>query len=416
MFHKSSLAVLCAAHLLWPGLAHATTELALQLDLSLHQDSNPLRFDQNVNVNAVLGGGKSGDSVLADDLRFVVVHPLDSPETRLIFAGQLGQRRYEQLSQLNHTEHAVMAAFEWRWGDKWKGALSHSQMQQLYSDENGSSTAREMRHWVIDKAELALQMSPDIEVPIAVSARQLTHDLPVNWVLDRDEKSVDAGVRFRTTAGSRLGLGVRSTEVTSPHRSAQQVSSLDDGYQDKELYAESTWQYSALTRFDGRLAALQRRYKHLEAMNFSAMTTELRVGYDYSAKTKLTLDIWRRPNNVTDATALYAMGTGVRLGARWQATPKTRLFLQASHEAQHYEASPLAVGQFSKEWQQRRLELGLDYAVTRSLHFYVDGMRDQLGRGASGADVAQNVLRFGLVYTYENMPGMAARFPLEGWR
>ncbi|TXT40172.1 MAG: hypothetical protein FD135_1566 [Comamonadaceae bacterium] len=413
---KSWFVLFFTSFLLSPNQANATTELALQLDVSWLQDSNPLRFAQDVNLNRVLPGGKLEDSVLANDLRFALIHPLDSPETRLVFTGQLGQRRFEQMTQLNHTESAYKASFEWRWSDQWKGALSHLKAQQLYAYENGSLTDREMTHWVTDKAELALQITPDIEVPLAISARQLAHDLPVNWVFDRDEKIVDAGVRFRTTSGSMLGLGVRSTEVTSPKRTAQQVSSLDSGYQDKEVYAESSWQYSALTRFDGRIASLHRSYVNLSAMNFSAMTTELKVRYDYSAKTRLTLDLWSRPYGVTDPAVLYAIGAGARLGARWQATAKTRLSLQASNEAQRYHSSYMALGPFNTELNQRRMGGSIDYAATRAIRFYVDGFREQLRRGALGADIAQNVFRLGFEYTYENMPGVAERNLFGGWR
>jgi hypothetical protein len=194
------------------------------------------------------------------------------------------------------------------------------------------------------------------------------------------------------------------------------VSSLDSGYQDKEIYAESSWQYSALTRFDGRIASLHRSYANLAAMNFSAMTTELSVSYDYSAKTRLTLDLWNRPYGVTDPTVLYAIGTGAKLGARWQATAKTRLSLLASNEAQRYHASHMAQGPSNTNLKQLRVGGSIDYAATRAIRFYVDGFRDQLRRGTLGADVAQNVFRLGVEYTYENMPGVAERTLLGGGR
>jgi hypothetical protein len=407
------LALLIACFLLSPIYVNATTELTLQLDTSWRQDSNPLRFAENINVLAMLGTEKRGDSLVANDFRFALIHPLDSPETRLVLTGQIGQRNFQRLTQLNNTESAYKAALEWRFSELWRGALVHNQAQQLYNYDSGNLTTREMTHLMSDSAELALRISPDIEIPLALSARQFAYDSPANWGFDSDERSVDVGVRFLSTTNSNLRLGLRSTSVTSPKRTTAQEASLDSGYKDQMIYMESNWQYSALTRFSGRIASLQRTYPNLDAMNFSALTTEINVNHDYSVKTRLTLDLWNRPYGLTDPTVLYALGTGAQLGARWQASDKTRLSLLTSNEIQRYYASNLASGQSNAELNHRRLGGGIDYAVTREMRFYVDSFWDQLSRGTAGTDVAQNVFRIGIEYTYENMTGVAQRSGLS---
>ena len=277
-------------------------------------------------------------------------------------------------------------------------------------------TSREMTHSTADNAELALRVSPDIEIPVAISRRQLTYDSPVNWAFDNEERSSDVAVRFKSTTGSNFRVGVRSTDVIAPRRSAAQISSLDSGFKDKEIYAQTNWQYSVLTGFGGRIASLQRAYANLDTMNFSALTTELNVNHEFSPKTRVTLDVWKRPYGITDPATLYALGTGAQLGTRWQASAKTRISLQASNETQRYYASNLALGQSNAELTRRRLGGGVDYEITRGVRLYADGYRDQLSRGTLGADIEQNVFRIGLEYTYENMPGVAERANLGGKR
>ena len=68
----------------------AGSELVLQLDSSLRYESNPFFLSKNVDAGNVEEIGVRGDDrVLANDVRLLATHALNSPETRLVFEGQL---------------------------------------------------------------------------------------------------------------------------------------------------------------------------------------------------------------------------------------------------------------------------------------------------------------------------------------
>lgn len=402
------------ALLLWGALccalpAHAFTELMLQLDSSLRYDSNPLRFPDNATLITALGRDQKSATVLANDVRIAVIHPLDSPQTRLLFTGQLGHRNYDQLTQLNNNEYAYRAAFEWRWGDLWRGEFGHRDDQQLYNYLNGSLTTRDLVRGQTDNAELALRVSPDIELPILFKSRRYQYETPGNWAFDSRERSVDAGLRYQTATRSTVRAGMRSMAVSFPRRDAAQAATIDRGYVDNELYVDADWQYSVMTRFSGRVATLARRYDTLGAKNFSAWTTEMHVLHDHSPLTQLSLDLWSRPYGLTDPSILYITATGVQIGARWQATAKTRLTLQATTEQQRYQNAFLAAGQANAVVNRARLGGGLVYAPTRDVRLYFDAFHERLDRGALGANIAQSLVRAGVEYTFENLTGIAQK-------
>lgn len=388
---------------------HAAAELVLQLDTALRSDSNPLRFTEGPVIPPTLGISSPSDTILSTDVRGAMIYPLDSPDTRLVLTGQLGRRHYNQLTQLDSTEYAYRAALEWRYGTLWKGELFHSQEQQLYGYLDGSLTSREMTHRTTDSVELALRATPDIELPLTLRSRRTRYDSPINLVFESTELSADAGVRLKTSINSTARVGVRATSVDFPQRTAAQIALLDSRYQDNELYLESDWQYSVFTRFSGRVAALKRSYDSLAGKSFSAFTTELRVLYDYSPLTRLTLEAWNRPYGTTDRTTLYTIATGVQAAVRWQATPKTRLTAQATNELQRYQSIALQPGQSNPELNRVRLGGGLVYAVTKDVSMYVDGFRERLDRGSLGRNIVQNTLRAGLEYTFENATGVTQR-------
>lgn len=395
--------------LLLPVQAHAVTELVLQLDSSWRTDSNPLRFPDNANVSALLGRTSTNDSILSTDVRGAVIVPLDSPETRLLLTGQLGHRHYDQLTQLDNAEYAYKANLQWRLGTLWKGEMFHSQEQQMYGYLDGSLSSREMTHRTTDNIELALRVTPDIELPLTLRRRHLRYDLPINALFDSTERSADIGVRLKTGTNSTARTGFRSTSTNFPERTAAQVTLLDSAYQDNELYLESDWQYSVFTRLSGRVAALKRRYNALGSKDFSALTTEMRVLYDYSPMTRLTLEAWSRPYGTTDRATLYTLVKGVQLNARWQASAKTRITAQVTQELQRYQYADLQPGQNNPELSRVRWGGGVVYAITRDVSVYADGFRERLDRGTLGAGISQTSVRAGIEYTFENITGLAQR-------
>jgi hypothetical protein len=407
---KSQLACRAAWALLTfsPAYSYALTELVLQLDTSLRHDSNPLRFANDANVLAVLGTNQKRDLIVANDVRFSVVHPLDSPQTRLALTGNLGYRNYNHLGQLDNTEYAYLGAFEWRYGNLWRGEMSHRDENVLANYLDGSLTQRNMLRVQSNNVEVALRATPDIDIPLALQSRQTQFELPANALFATKEKIADLGVRYLTETKSSLRGGVRTNKVTFNNRTTEQVALLDSGFTDNELYLESDWQYSIKTRVSARVSALTRHYESLDAKNFTALTTEIKSVYEYSPKTRFFADVWRRPFGLNDRNILYTINTGAQFGMRWQATAKSRFNVAVLQEQQRYQLiNPAA--QASADATRYRLTAGVVYALSRDLRIYADGYADKLNRGAYGAPISQNFVRTGIEYTYENLPNIGTR-------
>jgi hypothetical protein len=393
--------------LLFPLPSVAVTELVLQLESSLRYDSNPLRFTQAANVNAALGSDQKSAWVVANEMRGALVYPLDSPETRVVMTGSLGRRSYSELIPLDNTEYTYKGALEWRFEQLWKGVLFHNTEQQLYNYIDGSLATLEMLHRTTDNIELALRITPDLDVPLVVRSRHTRYDTLANAVFNNAEYSVDMGIRLKSPTFSNLRLGLRATDTLFPDRTAAQITLLDTRYRDTEAYVEADWVYSALTRVTGRIAALKRQYNLLNDKSFSVLPLELQILRDYSPMTKFTLDLWSRPYGAYDRATLYTIAQGAQIGVRWLPTVKTRFALQVTNE---YSSNQSAVANQSNA-KLKRVRVGgnMVHALTRNTSLFVDGFTEHLDRGVLGAGIQQNTVRVGLEYTFENMSGMALR-------
>lgn len=389
--------------------AAAPNELVLQMDTGLRSDSNPFRFTDDATPQASLGTLKKSDTILSADVRAAGVIPLDSPQTRLLLSAQLGKRDYRQFNQLDNQDGSYRAAFQWRLGDLWRGEVFRTSQTQLYQYLDGSFTQKAMLRNELTSAEVALKITPEVELPAAISRQTLRFDNATLNPNDRNDTFVDVGARWTSTLGSTFRTGIRSTQTQFLNRTDTQIALLDSGYRDRELYLATDWQYSVLSRIGGRVGYVQRAYNTLGARNFSVVTAEIQGTYDYSPLTSFTANLWNRPVGTTDPNTLYTINTGAQLGLRWFATPKTRLAFQATEELQRYQSSVLGSSVSNPELKRARLGGSIVHAVTPEMRLYAEGFREKLDRGSLGAAIHQTSVRVGLEYTYESLTGSALR-------
>ena len=403
------LAIYLACGLSFLAAPANAAELALQLDTGMRMDSNPFRFTDTADVQTAVGTSKKSDSITSMDARGALIVPLDSPETRLVLAGQIGHQDYKQFSQLDNINGTYRAALQWRLGNLWRGELLHSGESQLYRYLDGGLTQKVITNAGTTTAEVALRMTPDIEFPMSISRQTVRYENNALQAYDKNDRVIDAGGRWRTGTQSTVRAGYRSTLAQYQNRTAAQIATLDNEYSDRELYLSSDWQYSVMSRLTGRLGYLQRSYQSLTARNFSVLTVEMQAVYDHSPLTRITAEIWNRPYGSTDPSALYTISTGAQIGVRWFATPSTRLSVAATEELQSYKSSGIGLSANNPQVKRTRLGGGIVYAYTRDFRIYAEGFREQMDRGALGSAIHQNSLRVGLEYTYENLTGVALR-------
>ncbi|QDL53403.1 hypothetical protein [Rhodoferax aquaticus] len=388
-----------------PGGAWGMTELVLQMDTSWSHDSNPER----------VGTDDASDNLAATELRLAIVQALDSPGTRLLLNAQAGDNRYGHFDGLNSSPQAYNGAFEWRWTDAWRGAVSQSYKRQPYDVVDASRTRRDVFTQTDASASLTLQITPWISFPMELRSGQLGYDTPANTGSNTRSNAWLMGARMDTGTGSSVGVGVQSTEVRFPERTDTQAVNGGTGYRAQEVYLDALWQYSPLTRVSVRMAPIERRYDGLVGKNFTELATQAQLRYTPSPLTNWTLDWSDQPTDTTDTAALYTRVNRLQWGAQWRPSAKTQVVMSLSQERQNNQTA-LASAAASPEFKRYRFGLGVVYAATPDVRVYVDGSTDRTERGAALADILQNTLRVGVEYTFENLPDLAQRVGLGGRR
>ena len=398
----------------------ATNELVLQLDTALTSNSNTFRFYQKprAELSSELPVDEPKDNPAAIphlretsldlELRSAVTIPLLSDQTRLILMGSLGQHHYKNYRQLDYRSHAADGIFEWQLTPAMRGRIAYGREDKLFQYLNGSLTDLDVSHQKRAVAELVSKVANDWLLAAKLNKTELNYDLPQNKVYDFEDKNATLSVKYNSPTGSSLELGVRRGQTDYPDRDQRQQIDLDTRYRENELYFDAEWKYSAKTQTSLHLGLVNREYQNLHERDTRLKNIIWRGTYFYSPQLRLDMQLWDRPFSIVDPTILYVTSQAMRFDAFWRWSEKTSLnaslLLQNSDNLLIPRLADLNREQVRKERVQR-IGLGAKYEIERGLNLYLDGFYEKSRRLGDGSFLNQAVLRMGLNYTYETLPG-----------
>lgn len=395
--------------------AQAAEQLVLQLETSLGSDSNPFRFYDNQPDSQGNPVQRQTDTVQGNDLRAGLIVPLASEGTRLLLTGSLGSRMYKEYRQLDHDEYAGDAVLQLQQGQWLNGDIRAGAGQHLFQYINGSLTQKDIAHEQHYGADLAITVANQWRVLPQLYQNQLRYDLPVNQLYNNQEHGVQLGLQYFSPTGSSAGVGWRRSNTDYPDRSPDQISLLGKSYRENEAYLDAEWHYSIKTATSLHLGYIRRDYPELEQRNTRFYNAIWRGVYYYSPQLRLDLQLFDRPFNIVDPTILYVVTRGVRTDLSWDWSDKTRLNASALLQKNDQQLVVSQNGATQNEKLQR-FGLGFSYKIERGFRLFADSFFEKTVRDISNLTLRQNVIRVGLEYTFENIPGSAAKMGLNRYK
>ncbi|MBC3876868.1 hypothetical protein H8K38_03495 [Undibacterium sp. FT79W] len=403
----------------WP--AFATTELVLQLETSLSRDTNPFRF-----YDDQVGGGRKQEqiqrlteTVNASDIRAGAIIPLLSDQTRLTLSGSLGNRHYKEYRQLDHQPGAADAAFDWQAGKSVSGRVYAGKDKRLFEYINGSLTERDIAHSRRAGADVRIKPDDDWMLSASLFRNALNYDLDLNQLYNFDERGQQLGLRYMSPTGSSIEAGTRLSETRFADRTPEQVRDLDKKYKETELYLDGEWRYSIKTITSAHLGLIRRRYDVLHERDTRLFNAIWRGTYHYSTMLRLDLQLFDRPFTIVDPSILYVVSKGARVDALWKWSDKTNVNFSALLQNSDQELIPRLVrpdNNSSRKEKLQRIGVGASYQFERGFRLLFDSFYEKTDRVADDIKLRQGVVRLGIEYTFENLPGSAARLGLQRYQ
>lgn len=430
------LLVLCMLYLASP--ASATVEYALQGGASKHYFDNPYLFGPNTVApdnsqdGRPRGNTRPSSPAWSTDLGAAVFIPLPSDRSYLLLSGAASKYRFGSLGQLDHTKKQWDGLFQWELGSALRGKLYHRDDERLFGYFDGLkdgrvpqkndalNTNRELLHIRENQAEIALRLTPRVDIPFTVTRQTLdfTDDYNIS-PYTRNNRANQLALRYEPGTKSTLLAGVKRTTTRFPLRTQQEQDRYDTGYRDREIFVDAAWRFTENTIFLGRFGNVHRQFDTLHNRNLRAI--EVGADWHYSIKTWFTFRLWDRPESIDDSgEKLFLQVRGVQARMMWESTPKTRFAFLTSVEQERYQTFNSNISTINDmiNSQSKTLHLGVrfDYDITPRLNLQLEALRRQ---ELSNPDNPHHngLYRASIRYTFENMTGNnRARIKLDSLR
>lgn len=400
-------ALLCAG-LSTGTFAGATVDLALRLETSLSSNSNLFRVAEpgtaTVPVPTDVVSARAHRHLMA----FAAGLPLDSDDTRLVLTTQLGWDRYNGNNVINNQSKEVTARLPWRFGKLVEGEWVRGHTTQPYAlDQDYQRLDLVTRDW--HGMVLTLKPTPWLSFPVQVVRQTLRHqDQLAHGNLDESRTRTSVAARYLSPTGSSLQLGSARTQATFPRREALPELANRAQFTDQDTFVDLAWNYSPLTQLSWRWTNRQRHYAAAPELNSHMALSRLNLSHAPSPLSRVDLQWWQQPTETDNPALLYGAVQGFGVGINWFASPLTTLTLQWQQERQDDKLSAPDNAFAQENPRTRRLAARLQHNIVRGVNAYVDVARETRTRERQGRST-QNVVRVGLDYTYDNIPGAPAR-------
>ena len=399
-------ALVCLAAFCVPVGGGATTELAVQAGETVQSVDNPFLFPADSTDPR-----KRSDTVTATEAGVAMRMPLPSDRSFLAIGAAASRQHYDVLNQLDHTQRQLDAQYQWEYGQVLRGRVRHRYDERLYNYYGGFFTEPETPRATQDVVEVALRITPDLDLPVTYTRGTVRFDdAGLAQRYNQEDRGLQLALSYTSGRRSTFRAGVRQTEVNFPNRTATDVANIDSGYTDREVFADVAWRYSENTVLSGRIGTLDRSFASLANRNTQLVSLSAAVDWRYSPKTQLSLRAFRQPQSNAQADLrLYVISSGLETRLAYDMTAKTRISLNGSYEQQKYQSySNIQATSTGGNDRVTRLGAQLEYRPTQRVL-----VRGELARERYEPDPAVSTvgeftrksLRLGMSYTFENLQG-----------
>lgn len=259
---------------------------------------------------------------------------------RLLADVNLTSARHAIHSDLDHDSPDALLSWEWGYGKRWTGVLSHLHRERLTAFDEAGGTARNLNLYRRSLAAADYWWHPRWAVGVGLARTQSRFDEDVGDAAEFDAETVDVNLTYRPPTGNRAVLTLRDTDGRYPNRLPLPGSIRD--YRQQEVRLGGEWQVSGATRFSGFVGQTRVEYALAPERDFSGTIGRLGVVWNATAKTAVALSVRREVGAQQDAAANYAITEAVTLAPSWAVSDKVVLGAGLEWRRRDYGGDPVS--------------------------------------------------------------------------
>ena len=356
--------------------------LLIQASQAFQRDSNIFRLSDQSNTQALLGNSDRSDTVstTTGGLRFNKAYSLQRFEAGF----NVERYNYSRYSNLNFT--AVNYAAAWRWAitPAFRGNLTTDRREFVdnLADVQGQGVVnrRTNRSTVLDAGY-------DIDGVWRVLGGVFTRDSKNSVRTFEGDSTVtgaEVGVRYQMPYATALEYRYRNASGEYENRFFGGLGAAD--FKDREHELRGEWRPGGRSTLQAKIAHLDRKHDTLPARDFSGVTGQFDLGYEFTGKTSAVAGIVRELGSYQTNNASYYEGTRLFFSPMWKATDKITLKARYDYGMRDFKGPLPGFVDTGRKDKTHLASVSAEYQVLRALKLMTWVQQDRRTSNEAFAD------------------------------
>lgn len=355
----------------FPALAGAGDPLSLVLGVNRNHDDNMFKAPSSV--------APVSDTVQTETVGLLFDTHLSRQEFHAEVYGN--SSHYDRLKYLDNTSSRRMATWQGAFGHSLKADASWNYSTSLAGFADFRATIKNIVTSESRSFRAQYVITPDWSFQTVYTKYSFTNGVPTNKASDSESNSREAGFRYESALGNRMGIVARTTEGGYPNRQLVPgvVNHVDNSYRQTDGELSTSWAVSGASRLSLRGARTRREHDDVPQRDFSGYTGDASWDWAPSAKTALRIYAKHDLGATEMLLANYAITRTYGLNTQWQASAKISTSLSLENRRRTFGGDPRFVlsGTPATGDMTRSASLAIQYAVTNRAQVSVTVKHDK---------------------------------------
>ena len=258
---------------------------------------------------------------------------------RVVAKALASKTRFDRYSLLNYTGQDANLEWQWQLGNYWSGKVGMSRTKSLGTFREVTGLVSNTRSDENLFFEANYRIHPRWQASLRANSRSYTYSAIGQRTSNYDNDGWTLGAYYLGNTLQRIGLEFRDNGYSYPNRTLDVTPPglTETDLSDRSINLVANWQASGKSGLNVRIGRVERKNKHISALDYSGFNWRLDGNWAVSGKSLVGGSLFREIRNTEYTTSNHSMVSGGTLSYIWQFMPKTRMQASLGQEDYNYD-------------------------------------------------------------------------------
>ena len=254
---------------------------------------------------------------------------------RVVAKALASKTRFDRYSLLNYTGQDANLEWQWQLGNYWSGKVGMSRTKSLGTFREVTGLVSNTRTSENQFFDANYRIHPRWQASLKLNSSTYTYSAAAQRGSNTETDAWTLGIYYLGSTLQRIGVELRESDIFLPNRVL--TPTLDNDYMDRSFNLVANWQASGKSGLNVRIGRVERKNKHISALDYSGFNWRLDGNWAVSGKSLVGGSLFREIRNTEYTTSNHSMVSGGTLSYIWQFMPKTRMQASLGQEDYDYD-------------------------------------------------------------------------------